>query len=174
MVLQRMGWCLFRGCHKHRFNCICCLCIFREFFKISDDFDPTTMVMRHNRTVFFQSCPMAKSLINYNRNKVDSNVCMELFYKICILIVTWKHNGIIWGGHVEQLFIYIFIYLWWYSDVQTYLVWEIICIVLGLTVILQFVSEVHTFHSYLQWLKHHIICSLIHLSCIFVLTYFSV
>ncbi|XP_053402468.1 RNA cytosine-C(5)-methyltransferase NSUN2-like [Mercenaria mercenaria] len=45
----------------------------KEFFKISDDFDPTNMVMRHNKTTYFQSCPMAKSLVKYNKEKAESN-----------------------------------------------------------------------------------------------------
>ncbi|KAL4234563.1 hypothetical protein ACF0H5_006204 [Mactra antiquata] len=54
----------------------------KEFFKISDDFDPTNMIMRHDRTVFFQSCPMVKTLVKYNRELVDSNFSAAL--GVCI------------------------------------------------------------------------------------------
>lgn len=45
----------------------------KEFFKISDDFDPTSMVMRDDRTTFYQSSPMVKSLIQHNKEKAETS-----------------------------------------------------------------------------------------------------
>lgn len=87
--------------------------LIKAFFGITDDFDPTNMVMRNNRTTFYQSCPMVKALIQNNRDQANKNfgsdfgVCM--FFVLPTMIIHMNTSTPVMMSHECLSFLYPFI-----------------------------------------------------------------
>ena len=47
---------------------------FREFYSISDAFDPTNLIMRHDKRALYLTTPIAKSVIHSNTGVKDVRV----------------------------------------------------------------------------------------------------
>ena len=62
---------------------------FRDFYSISDAFDPTNLVVRHEKRAFYLTTSLAKTIIHSNRDIKDVRVSLDVSqsFRSCLAVM---------------------------------------------------------------------------------------